>query len=312
MKKTRYENTDKSAALATFKDLLQWRKERKGKQKDLSFKVPLVEKTEETFLQSNRTIPTITWIGHSTFLIQLNGLNILTDPVWANRLGTDKRLTPPGLPIGELPPIDIVLISHSHYDHLSYGSIKRLKGDPTFFVPIGLGSWFKRKGFNKTVEFNWWDEHQMSGLTIAFVPAQHWSKRTLTDTNHSHWGGWIIQDSNQTIYFAGDSGYFKGFRDIGEKYTIDYCLMPIGAYEPEWFMAAQHVSPEDAVKAFIDTRSKVMIPMHYGAYRLADDTPKEALDRLRAEWDKRKVDGKKLTVMKLGETIKMGDFFYLR
>ncbi len=306
MKKTRYENTDKSAALATFKDLLQWRKERKGKQKDLSFKVPLVEKTEAVFLQSNRTTPTITWIGHSTFLIQLNGQNILTDPVWANRLGTDKRLTPPGLPIKELPPIDIVLISHSHYDHLSYGSIKRLKGDPTFFVPVGLGNWFKRKGFNKTVEFNWWDEHQMSGLTIAFVPAQHWSKRTLRDTNHSHWGGWIIQNSNQTVYFVGDSGYFEGFRAIGEKYAIDYCLMPIGAYEPEWFMAAQHVSPEDAVKAFVDTQSKVMIPMHYGAYRLADDTPKEALVRLRAEWEKRKLDGKKLNVMKLGETIKMG------
>ena len=103
----------------------------------------------------------------------------------------------------------------------------------------------------------------------------------------------------------GDSGYFEGFRTIGEKYAIDYCLMPIGAYEPEWFMAAQHVSPEDAVKAFINTRSKVMIPMHYGAYRLADDTPKEALDRLLAEWEKRKLDGKKLTVMKLGETIQM-------
>ncbi|KAA0966254.1 MBL fold metallo-hydrolase [Sporosarcina sp. ANT_H38] len=305
MKKTRYENTDKSATLATFKDLLKWRKERKGKQIDLSFQVPMVDKTEEAFLQSNRTIPTITWIGHSTFLIQLNGLNILTDPVWANRLGTDKRLSPPGLPIGELPPIDIVLISHSHYDHLSYSSIKRLKGNPTFFVPIGLGNWFKRKGFSKIVESNWWDEHQIGELTIAFVPAQHWAKRTLTDTNHSHWGGWIVQDSNQTLYFAGDSGYFEGFREIGDKYSIDYCLMPIGAYEPEWFMAAQHVSPEDAVKAFINTRSKVMIPMHYGAYRLADDTPKEALDRLLAEWTKRKLDDNKLAVMKLGETIHM-------
>jgi len=303
--KTRYENTDKSAALATFKDLLQWRKERKGKKKDLSFQVPIVDDTEAAFLQSNRTIPTITWIGHSTFLIQLNGLNILTDPVWANRLGTDKRLTPPGLSIKELPPIDMVLISHSHYDHLSYGSIKRLQGDPTFFVPIGLGNWFKRKGFNKTVEFNWWDELHISGVTLAFVPAQHWSKRTPTDTNHSHWGGWIIQNPQQTIYFVGDSGYFDDFHTIGEKYAINYCLMPIGAYEPEWFMAAQHVNPEEAVRAFINTRSKVMIPMHYGAYRLADDTPKEALDRLQTEWEKRRLGDKKLTVMKIGETIQM-------
>jgi len=303
--KTRYENTDKSAALATFKDLLQWRKERKGKKKDLSFQVPLVDHTEAAFLQSNRTIPTITWIGHSTFLIQLNGLNILTDPVWANRLGTDKRLTPAGLSIKELPSIDMVLISHSHYDHLSYGSIKKLQGDPTFFVPIGLGNWFKRKGFNKTVEFNWWDELHISGVSLSFVPAQHWSKRTPTDTNHSHWGGWIIQNPQQTIYFVGDSGYFDGFHTIGEKYAINYCLMPIGAYEPEWFMAAQHVNPEEAVRAFINTRSKVMIPMHYGAYRLADDTPKEALDRLQTEWEKRRLDNKKLTVMKIGETIQM-------
>ena len=306
MKKMRYKNIDKSEALATFKDLFQWRKERRANKKDLSFQVPLVEKTEKEFLQSNHSIPTITWIGHSTFMIQLNGLNILTDPVWANRLGPDIRLSPPGLPISELPPIDMVLISHSHYDHLSYSAIKRLKGNPTYIVPIGLGNWFKRRGLSKTVECNWWDEFQYSGVTIAFVPAQHWTRRTLMDTNRSHWGGWIIKDSNQTIYFVGDSGYFEGFHTIGEKYSIDYCLMPIGAYEPEWFMAAQHVNPEDAIKAFVDTGSRVMIPMHYGAYRLADDTPREALDRLLAEWNKRNLKDQKLHVMSIGETIRIG------
>lgn len=305
MKKTRYENMDKTATLNTFKELLQWRKERKGKKKDLSFQLPRTDKTEAEFLQSNQSLPTITWIGHSTFLIQLNGKNLITDPVWANWLGSDKRLTAPGLPLNELPPIDFVLISHSHYDHLHYSSIKKLKGNPTFCVPIGLGNWFKRKGFRNTIEYNWWDEHSFSGLKIAFVPAQHWTKRTLTDTNRSHWGGWVIRSTNQpAFYFAGDSGYFKGFKEIGNRYSIDYCLMPIGAYEPEWFMATQHVSPEEAVQAFIDTKASTMIPMHYGAYRLADDTPKEALDRLLDAWEKRELDQEKLKIMKIGETFK--------
>ncbi|MBS4179291.1 MBL fold metallo-hydrolase [Bacillus sp. FJAT-49731] len=303
MKKNRYENMDKIQTVKGFKDLMEWRKERRGKTKDLSYQVPRVEETEEKFLQSNRSIATITWIGHSTFLIQLNGMNILTDPVWANRLGTDIRLTSPGLAIHALPPIDLVLISHSHYDHLHYSSIKKLKGNPSFFVPIGLGNWFKKKGFSKVVECNWWEEHQLNGLNIAFVPAQHWTKRTLTDTNRSHWGGWILESSDKnTIYFAGDSGYFRGFREIGNRFAIDYCLMPIGAYEPEWFMADQHVNPEEAVKAFLDTGAGIMIPMHYGAYRLADDTPKEALNRLMAEWKKQELSMENLKIMKLGET----------
>ncbi|HEY4553250.1 MAG TPA: MBL fold metallo-hydrolase [Bacillaceae bacterium] len=301
--KKRYENLDRIQTVKSIKDLIQWRKERRVKQKDLSFRVPAAEKTEEAFLQDNRSVPTITWIGHSTFLIQANGMNILTDPVWAGRLGLDKRLSKPGLPIDALPPIDLVLISHSHYDHLHYSSLRKLKGEPAFFVPIGLGPWFKKRGFGKTVEFNWWDEKSMDGLKITFVPAQHWTKRTLMDTNCSHWGGWVIGGKNQPyIYFAGDSGYFRGFKEIGKKFEIDFCLMPIGAYEPEWFMAEQHVSPEEAVRAFMDTGAKMMIPMHYGAYRLADDTPKEALDRMYTEWKKRELGADRLLVMKHGET----------
>lgn len=305
MKKKRYENMNTNITLSTFKDLMKWRKERKAKKKDLSFQVPIVDETEEAFLKDNRSVPAITWIGHSTFLIQQAGMNIITDPVWANRLGTDKRLSPPGLPIYALPPIDYVLISHSHYDHLHYSSLRKLKGNPLFCVPAGLGRSFKRKGFSNTVEFNWWDEQSFQDIKIAFVPAQHWTKRTLTDTNSSHWGGWVVQSKGHTLYFAGDSGYFNGFSEIGNRYTIDYCLMPIGAYEPEWFMSNQHVNPEEAIQAFIDTNARMMIPMHYGAYRLADDTPKEALDRLLAEWGKRELDHNHLKIMRLGETLRI-------
>lgn len=305
MKKKRYENSDTLATTSSFKELIRWRKERRSKKKDLSYRLPVAENIEDVFLRSNRSIATITWIGHSTFLIQLSGINILTDPVWASILGFDKRLSAPGIKIKDLPAIDYVLISHSHYDHLHLSSIKKLPGNPTFLVPSGLGDWFKRKGYKRTIEFNWWDEHEMNGLTFAFVPAQHWTKRSFTDTNRSHWGGFIIQDGNQTIYFAGDSGYFKGFQEIGDQYDIDYCLMPIGAFEPEWFMGVQHVSPEEAVRAFLDTRSKVMIPMHYGAFRLADDTPKDAIDRLLAEWERKELEERNLSVLKTGETMRL-------
>lgn len=306
MNRKKYSNLDHKDALASFKDLRQWQKERRAKNKDFSFQVPVTTHPEIGFLATNRSIPTITWIGHSTFLIQINGKNILTDPVWARRLSFYKRLSPPGLALKELPPIDYVLISHSHYDHLHLPTIKKLVGNPTFLVPAGLGKWFLRKGFKETVEFHWWGTLETAGLKIAFVPAQHWTRRTLTDTNRSHWGGWVVESTGHpTIYFAGDSGYFQGFKQIGEAYDIDYSLMPIGAYEPEWFMAAQHVTPEEAIQAFVDSKGKQMIPMHYGAFYLADDTPKEALDRLYAGWTKKKLPENQLLVPKLGETIRL-------
>jgi L-ascorbate metabolism protein UlaG (beta-lactamase superfamily) len=168
-------------------------------------------------------------------------LNIVTDPVWANRIGAQKRLTEPGIPIQKLPEIHIVLISHGHYDHLDLATIKRLKGHPTYYVPIGLKSAFSRRGYRNVIEANWWESFDHDELRISFVPAQHWTKRTLTDTNTSHWGGWIIEDSftKRSIYFVGDTGYFRGFQEIGNKYEIDIVLMPIGAYEPEWFMSLQ-------------------------------------------------------------------------
>lgn len=303
MASRRYRNLDNVTIRSSLAELIKWYKERMEKQKDLSYQVPAIENPDIQFLQENREMPTITWIGHSTFLIQLNGLNIITDPVWTKWLSTYKRLAPPGIPLNKMPPIDIVLISHSHYDHLSYTTIKRLPGNPMFLVPAGLGKWFLRKGLERTVEFEWWGTHKIKRTSFTFVPAQHWTRRTLLDTNRSHWGGWMIQsESEPSIYFAGDSGYFRGFSEIGNRFSIDYALMPIGAYEPEWFMKSQHVTPEEAVQAFIDTKAKYMVPMHYGAYRLADDTPREALDRLYAEWERQGLDSEILKVFLHGET----------
>ncbi|EIJ78406.1 hypothetical protein PB1_12629 [Bacillus methanolicus PB1] len=302
MKRVRYENYDHVQTSKSFSDMVRWSRERRAKKKDLSVKIPQSAQKEIEKLQQNRTQMSITWIGHSTFFIQMNGLNILTDPVWAKWMGFQKRLTEPGIPIAELPEIDIVVISHSHYDHLDFGSIRKLKGSPVFYVPIGLKSAFTRRGYKNVIEANWWDTFLDGTLSISFVPAQHWTKRLLCDTNTSHWGGWIIENGEHSVYFAGDTGYFRGFQEIADRFKIDIVLMPIGAYEPEWFMSVSHINPEDAIKAFLELKGNVFIPMHYGAYRLADDTGPEALERMQKEWDRLMLDKKMQKVLTIGET----------
>jgi len=314
MARKKYENMNAAAKINSFGDIRKWQQERRKKIKDLSFTVAQSSEKKIELLRTNREQTTITWIGHSTFLLQMGGLNIVTDPVWASQMGFAKRLTEPGLAISELPDIDVILLSHAHYDHLHVKSLRAMPGSPQLLVPEGLGSMMLRKGFRSVDEFAWWESLEISGVTFHFVPAQHWTRRTLLDTNSSHWGGWIVevkghepstsQAEGSSIYFAGDSGYFEGFKQIGERYgEIQYVLMPIGAYEPEWFMSMQHVTPEEAVQAFLDVKGKVFIPMHYGAFRLADDTADEALTRLSKEWEKRELAVQRLQTLLLGQTL---------
>ncbi len=302
----RFNNLDNVDISKTFKDFLLWQQERAKKNKDHSFIVPHCIEKKIDYLRDNKTDTTITWIGHATFLLQCKGLNILTDPVWSNSMGLGKRLTEPGIPINEIPNIDAVVISHNHYDHLDIKTLRNLKNKPILLVPMGLKSMLKRKGFDNVAELSWWSSYKIDSLEFVFTPAQHWSKRTLWDTNKTHWGGWIIkeQGSNTTgIYFVGDSGYFRGFEEIGQKYKVKYMLAPIGAYEPEWFMHVQHTTPEEAVRAFLDVSAEYFIPMHYDSFRLADDTPKEALDRLHNAWKESHIDVTQLKTLALGETI---------
>jgi L-ascorbate metabolism protein UlaG (beta-lactamase superfamily) len=298
-----YTNLDNVTSYKSFKDLRKWQKERKKKVKDLSVNIEQCPSKKVRELSGNRILTSYTWIGHSTFLIQMNGINIITDPVWARRMGFEKRLTEPGILLADLPEIDLVVISHGHYDHLDFPTLRKLKGDPQYFVPVGLKALFNRKGYQKVTEMNWWESTDFSGLTVHFVPAQHWTRRSLTDINTSHWGGWIFQTPHETHYFVGDTGYFSGFKQIAERFTIDTVFMPIGAFEPEWFMAPAHISPEDSVKAFIELKAKYFVPMHYGAYRLADDTGPEALERLYLEWEKQQLSKEQLKVLLLGETV---------
>ena len=301
-RKHRFTNLDHVDTTNTFSDLLRWQKQRRMKNKDLSLQIGQAPDKDIDRLNSNRTDMSITWIGHSTFLIQMNGLTMVTDPVWANRMGFSKRLTAPGIALKDLPEIDVVFISHGHYDHLDFPTIKRLKGNPTYYVPIGLGHTFKKRGYEKVIEGEWYDSFKQADMTFTFVPAQHWTKRTLNDTNTSHWGGWIIENTDHSIYFVGDTGYFRGFQEIAEKFNIQTVLMPIGAYEPEWFMKVSHITPEEAIKAFLELSGQTFIPMHYGAYYLADDTGPEAIARLDAEWERLQLDPAHLKKLLIGET----------
>jgi len=302
MAKKRYENYDSPSYRNSLKDLIKWRIERSKKRKDYS-EIPQSENKLVNYLEKNRTDTSVTWIGHSSFLLQLNGINILTDPVYSNQMGFTKRLSKPGLKITELPSIDLICISHGHYDHLDFKTIRHFPKSTLFLVPIGLKQKFATRGYTNVIEMNWWDTKNLFGLDITFVPAQHWTKRTLFDTNKSHWGGFVYETPDDCLYYAGDSAYFSGFKEIGKRFEINIALLPIGAYEPEWFMKHDHMSPEEAVKVFLELKAKLFIPMHYGTFRLADDTPKEALDRLVDEWQKLNIPVEKLKIARLGETI---------
>lgn len=310
MGKVRYNNMNNVSTDKTLKQFRQLRAERRRKKKDYSYIIPSMEPDLE-LLHGNRSEPTLTWIGHSTFFIQYAGLNIVTDPVWASRMGFKPRLSLPGIPIGDVPAVDLILISHSHYDHMNVSSIRSLYKEGTeIIVPAGLRRKLMRKGFSRCREMNWWESTRIGGLKLSFVPTQHWTRRTPFDTNSSHWGGYVFEPADEreggrtpVVYFAGDSGYFEGFKEIGKRYDIDIALLPIGAYEPEWFMTPQHTTPEEAIDAFIDVQAKLMIPMHYGTFKLADDTAREALDRLEQDRVKRGIAEKDIRVMIHGETL---------
>lgn len=181
-----------------------------------------------------RTIA-VSWAGHASWVVRIGGLTVLTDPVWSRKiLGTPARITPVGVPWSALPRIDAVVISHNHYDHLDAPTLRRLPRDTPVFVPAGLGSWFRRRRFSHVTELDWWEAAELNGIRFDFVPAHHWSRRSLHDTCRTLWGGWVLTAADgRRVYFAGDTGYGHWFSRIGARYPgIDLALLPIGAYNP--------------------------------------------------------------------------------
>ena len=298
-----------------FFDFLRWRWDRIWK--DLpspdDYAFPSAD-NDPAFLNSNHRETTLTWIGHATVLFQLAGKNILTDPLFSERASPvqwagPKRLVEPGVPFESLPPIDIVVISHDHYDALDRRTIRKLKeregGRKTaFFVPLGFGRWFEDLGIKQVVEMDWWDESVYDGLLITAVPVQHWSKRRFFEKNNTLWAGWAIQSSDFRFFFTGDSGYTPYFQEIGDKLgPFDLAAIPIGAYEPRWFMHPHHISPEEAVQVHLDLRSKKSVAIHWGTFILTDEPPDEPPKRLAAAKEAKGLSEEEFVVLKHGETI---------
>lgn len=254
----------------------------------------------------------LSWIGHSTFLVQWGGRRLLTDPVFGRRASPvgfmgPERLTRPALMVRELPPVDFALISHNHYDHLDDGTVRRLaKRFPriTFVVPLGLKAWFARRGIERVVELDWWQSAEVCGLRVHAVPAQHFSGRTTSDRNRTLWCGFIVEDpAGMKLYFAGDSGYSQDFRDIGERFApVDLALIPIGAYAPRWFMKSMHVNPDEAVRIHEDLQSRQSVAMHWGTFRLTEEPLDEPPQRLREVLRERGIDERHFWVLEHGET----------
>ncbi len=222
----------------------------------------------------------ITWIGHASFLIQTHEVNVLIDPIWSKWLKVIKRLKQPGFEIHHLPSIDFVLVTHAHFDHLDRRTLRRVAADQPIIVPVGVGNLVHDLGFHIVHELDYWQTVRLGPLKISLTPCHHWGARFLADL-HRDFGGFVIAVDGRTIFHCGDSAYFPGFKEIGDRYRIDVALLPIGAYEAPSGREV-HMNPEEAVKAFLELRAKTLIPMHYGTFRLGFEPLHEPPQRLLA------------------------------
>jgi L-ascorbate metabolism protein UlaG (beta-lactamase superfamily) len=254
-------------------------------------------------------VPTITWIGHSTFLIELDGVTIITDPIFGNASPLFRRIAPPGIALNELKPINYILISHNHRDHMDAQSLLSLRHhNSRVLVPKGDKKWFLRNAFRLVEEHTWWDSrtyyHANEPLTFTFLPAHHWSQRSLFDRNRSLWGSWIITYKGYTIYFAGDTAYAPHFKKIQHHFPkIDVALMPIGPCEPEKTMQCAHMNAQQAGQAFVDLGARHFIPMHWGTFYFGLDTFNQPVEGLCSWWKNQSaVTMDQLSILKIGQS----------
>ncbi len=282
-----YKNTNGVASDKSFGDMLQWIRS------DIEPEITKIELSSDwQKLNLSEDDNYAIWIGHSTFLIKKSGVTILTDPIFAKRASPfknigPKRLIPPAIPLDAIPHIDIITVSHNHYDHLDIHSLKKISKkhpEAIFLVPAGDEKLLKRKKIKNVYNFDWWESIEHKGFVITFTPVQHWSKRSLFDRNKSLWGGWFFNHKDYSLYHAGDTGYSKDFIDTKIKLgSPKYAFIPIGAYDPEWFMAESHVNPEDAVQIMLDLEAEKAFGMHWATFVLTDEDTIEPKTRLEKE-----------------------------
>ena len=289
-----YENTNGKPIEKSFQDLLKWATD------DIETKIDYIEISNDwESLDFEEDDNYGVWVGHSTFLIKKNGITILTDPVFSDRASPfknigPKRLIPPAIPLKKLPEIDFITVSHNHYDHLDIRSLKdlySLNSNTIFLVPAGDKKLLERQKIENVYEYEWWEGYLSDELKITFTPVQHWSKRGLFDRNKSLWGGWFFEFNDFSIFHAGDTGYSEDFKSTRIKLgSPKYAFIPIGAYDPEWFMAESHVNPEDAVQIMLDLGAENSFGMHWATFKLTDEDTLEPRERLDAEVKNKKIN----------------------
>lgn len=265
------------------------------------------------FLKSGHQGPSFTWLGHATCLVQMKGQTFLTDPHFSERASPvsfigPKRLFPSPISLTQLPHIDVVVISHSHYDHLDLPTLRHLSqqpgGSPLFLVPLELKGWMQSKGLTRTEELDWWQTLEHQGVRYTLVPAHHWSMRTLWNRNETLWGGWVVRSDDFKFYFTGDTGYADLFPQIARLGPFDLSAIAIGAYEPRGFMKVHHINPEEAVRIHQDVGSRYSVGIHWGTFRLSSEAWLQPPRDLSRALEQRRVDPKSFITLPPGETLR--------
>jgi L-ascorbate metabolism protein UlaG (beta-lactamase superfamily) len=248
--------------------------------------------------------PAACWIGHSTWCFRLGGALVITDPIFGRAGGVMKRLIPPGVALAELPAVDVVLVSHDHHDHFDPASVRALPDTACYVTPLGNGARIKKPD---VVELDWWQTHAIGALEITLVPARHWSMRAPWNRNATLWGGFVVRGPEGAAYHAGDTAWGDHFAEIAARCgAIDWAMLPIGGYAPRWFMAPQHVDPDEAAQAFVALGARHLLAMHWGTFRLSDEAVGEPPARLRRWWAERGLDADRLWILDAGEARSLG------
>ena len=308
----RYSNLNPEHRPNGFKAIFRWmvldRLAGKRRRKPLGPPAPWV-RPNLSCLGSGDRVPRLTWIGHASFLASFETRHFLFDPVFSDRIA---RVVPrhgsPGLRPGQLPPLVAALVSHCHYDHLDKASIRALPTNVPVVVPLGVDSLMRGWDRERVIPLNWWESVEFDDARVTLVPSRHWSRRGLLDTNRTLWGGYVVEMDRVAIYHAGDSAWFDGFAAIGKRFPgLLAALLPIGGYDPPWFMENQHMNPEQAGEAFLALGARHLVPMHWGAFRLTDEPFMEPIERLQRWWATRNPAGEQLHCPSVGETIALED-----